>query len=73
MEISAKEGFYSPNFLELVAINLYKDYENNKNDDNDISATLTNRTESIMLDGSMIRKKQKGKITMKKIIFWMRN
>ena len=59
MEISAKEGFYSPNFLELVAINLYKDYENNKNDDNDISATLTNRTESIMLDGSMIRKKQK--------------
>lgn len=58
-EISAKEGFESPNFLELIAIDLYKEYENNKNDDNDISATLMNRTESIMLDGSMIKKKEK--------------
>ena len=49
MEVSAKEGFKSPNFLELAAISLYEDYENNKNDDNDISATVLNRTESIMI------------------------
>ncbi len=44
MEVSAKEGFKSPNFLELAAISLYEDYENNKDYDNDISATLLNRT-----------------------------
>ena len=57
MEVSAKEGFSSPNFLELAAISLYQDYENNKENDNDISATLLNRTESIMLAGTQIRKK----------------
>ena len=46
-EISAKNGFNSPNFLELIAISLYQDYENNKDDDNDISATLMNRTKII--------------------------
>ena len=56
MEVSAKEGFKSPNFLELAAISLYEDYENNKDDDNDISATLMNRTESIMLAGTKIKK-----------------
>ena len=55
-EISAKNGFNSPNFLELIAISLYQDYENNKDDDNDISATLMNRTESIMLAGTKIKK-----------------
>ena len=54
---SAKEGFKSPNFLELAAISLYEDYENNKDDDNDISATLLNRTESIMLAGTRVKKK----------------
>ena len=55
--VSAKEGFNSPNFLELAAISLYQDYENNKENDNDISATLLNRTESIMLAGTRVRKK----------------
>ena len=55
-EISAKNGFNSPNFLELIAISLYQDYEKNKDDDNDISATLMNRTESIMLAGTKIKK-----------------
>ena len=41
---------------ELIAISLYQDYENNKDDDNDISATLMNRTESIMLAGTKIKK-----------------
>ena len=57
MEVSAKDGFKSPNFLELAAISLYEDYENNKDDDNDISATLLNRTESIMLAGTRVKKK----------------
>ena len=57
MEVSAKEGFNSPNFLELAAISLYQDYENNKGDDNDISATLMNRTESIMLAGTRVKKR----------------
>jgi len=57
MEVSAKEGFNSPNFLELAAISLCQDYENNKENDNDISATLLNRTESIMLAGTRVRKK----------------
>ena len=56
-EVSAKNGFDSPNFLELAAISLYEDYENNKDDDNDISATLMNRTESIMLAGTKNKKK----------------
>ena len=57
MEVSAKKGFNSPNFLELAAISLYQDYENNKENDNDISATLLNRTESIMLAGTKVKKK----------------
>ena len=57
MEVSAKKGFNSPNFLELAAISLYQDYENNKENDNDISATLLNRTESIMLAGTKFKKK----------------
>ena len=46
-EISAKKGFTSPNFLELAAISLYKDYELHKDDE---SVTLNNKDESIMLD-----------------------
>ena len=57
MEVSAKEGFESPNFLELAAICLCQDYENNKENDNDISATLLNRTESIMLAGTRVKKR----------------
>ena len=56
MEVSAKKGFNSPNFLELAAISLYQDFENNRDDDNDISATLLNRTESIMLAGNRVNK-----------------
>ena len=48
MEVSAKNGFESPNFLELAAISLYKDYELHK-DDNDMSLSLMNRGESIIL------------------------
>ncbi len=57
MEVSAKEGFESPNFLELTAICLCQDYEKNKENDNDISATLMNRTESIMLAGTRVKKR----------------
>ena len=57
MEVSAKEGFESPNFLEIAAISIFQDYENNKENDNDISATLMNRTESIMLAGTTNKKK----------------
>ena len=57
MEVSAKKGFNSPNFLELAAISLYQDYENNKDDDNNISSALLNRTESIMLVDVMVKKK----------------
>ena len=49
LEISAKNGYSSPNFLELAAISLYKDYEMHKDDSDN---TFTNREESIMLDGS---------------------
>ena len=48
MEVSAKNGFTSPNFLEKAAINLYKDYEMHK-EDNEYSLSLANRNESIML------------------------
>ena len=48
-EISAKNGFSSPNFLELAAISLYKDYELHK-DDADMSLSLIDRGESIMLE-----------------------
>ena len=48
LEISAKNGYSSPNFFELAAISLYKDYEKHK-DDSEI--TLNNKDESIMLDG----------------------
>ena len=46
-EISAKKGFTSPNFLEMAAISLYKDYELHKDDE---SVTFNNKDESIMLD-----------------------
>ena len=57
MEVSAKKGFESPNFLDVAAISIYQDYEKNKENDNDISATLMNRTESIMLAGTGVKKK----------------
>ena len=43
-EVSAKEELKSPNFMEIGAISLYKEYENGSND---ISAGFT---QSIMLD-----------------------
>ena len=49
LEISAKNGYSSPNFLELAAISLYKDYEIHKDDSDN---TFNNKEESIMLDGS---------------------
>ena len=55
MEVSAKNGFESPNFLELAAISLYKDCELHK-DDNDMSLSLMNRGESIMLDRKQMNK-----------------
>ena len=56
MEVSAKNGFESPNFLEKAAICLYKDYELHK-DDNENSISLMNRGESIMLDRKELKKK----------------
>jgi small GTP-binding protein len=49
LEISAKNGYSSPNFLELAAISMYKDYELHKDDSDN---TYNNKDESIMLDGS---------------------
>ena len=49
LEVSAKNGFNSPNFLELAAISLYKDYELHKEDSVN-STTLNNVDESIMLN-----------------------
>jgi small GTP-binding protein len=49
LEISAKNGYSSPNFLELAAISMYKDYELHKDDTDN---TYNNKDESIMLDGS---------------------
>ena len=56
MEVSAKNGFESPNFLEKASIILYKDYELHKND-NDMSLSLMDRGESIFLDKKEIKKK----------------
>ena len=49
LEVSAKNGFSSPNFLELAAISLYKDYELHK-EDSDNSTSLNKVDESIMLN-----------------------
>ena len=49
LEVSAKNGFNSPNFLELAAISLYKDYELHKEDSVN-STSLNNADESIMLN-----------------------
>ena len=48
MEVSAKNGFESPNFLERAAIVLYKDYEMHKDESLD-DLSLFDRGESIML------------------------
>jgi len=48
MEVSAKNGFESPNFLERAAIVLYKDYEMHKDESLD-DVSLFDRGESIML------------------------
>ena len=56
MEVSAKNGFESPNFLEKAAICLYKDYELHK-DDNENSISLMNRGESIILDKKELKQK----------------
>ena len=49
LEVSAKNGFTSPNFLELAAISLYKDYELHK-EDSDNNTSLNKVDESIMLN-----------------------
>ena len=48
MEVSAKNGFESPNFLERAAIVLYKDYEMHKDESLD-DVSLFDRGESVML------------------------
>ena len=58
LEISAKNGYSSPNFLELAAISMYKDYEMHKDDSEN---TFNNRDESIMLDRSNIYMSQGGR------------
>ena len=55
MEVSAKNGFESPNFLEMAAISLYKDYEAHKDSEEDIS--LFDRGESIFLTKNDYNKK----------------
>ena len=58
MEVSAKNGFDSPNFLENAAICLYKEYELNKDNNNEMSLSLLDRSESIMLDKKHIQEKR---------------
>ena len=55
MEVSAKNGFESPNFLEMIAIILYKDYELHKNDDS-ADLSLFDRGESIFLSKKEMKK-----------------
>ena len=55
MEVSAKNGFESPNFLERAAIVLYKDYEMHKDESLD-DVSLFDRGESIMLTKKDIKK-----------------
>ena len=55
MEVSAKNGFESPNFLEKIAIILYKDYETHKNDES-ADVSLFDRGESIFLSKKEIKK-----------------
>ena len=55
MEVSAKNGFESPNFLERAAIVLYKDYEMHKDESLD-DLSLFDRGESIMLTKKDIKK-----------------
>ena len=61
MEVSAKNGFDSPNFLEKAAICLYKDYELNKDSNTDTTISLLNRSESIRLDKKHFKEKKKDK------------
>ena len=56
MEVSAKNGFESPNFLEMLAIILYKEYEAHKNDES-ADLSLFDRGESIFLSKKDIKKK----------------
>lgn len=53
LEISAKNGFSSPNFLEKAAIILYKDYESNK----DLDSSLNNKDCSVMLERDLGERK----------------
>ena len=55
MEVSAKNGFESPNFLERAAIVLYKDYEMHKDESLD-DVSLFDRGESVMLTKKDIKK-----------------
>jgi len=57
METSAKDGFKSPNFLEMAATILYKDYEVHKDDPEQSSLCI--RGESIILDRNSFRKQKK--------------
>ena len=54
LEISAKNGFSSPNFLELAAISLYKYFELHEEDLE--SSSLNKKDESIMLFGESEKK-----------------
>ena len=55
MEVSAKNGFESPNFLEMASISLYKDYEAHK--DNEEELSLFDRGESVFLTKKDCNKK----------------
>ncbi len=50
LEVSARNGYESPNFIELAAMSLYQDYINHK-EDLDYSVSFVNKNESIMLGG----------------------
>ena len=56
-EVSAKNGFTSPNFLEMASVSLYKDYELHKSD-REASLSLMDRGESVMLDRTNIKKNE---------------
>lgn len=57
MEVSAKDGFNSPTFVELAAISLYQDFLTHK-EESDYSISFINKNESIMLEEKYINRRK---------------
>jgi small GTP-binding protein len=64
LEISAKKGFSSPNFLEKAAVILYKDYELNKDDTDSTTLKTQNLSIKLKKDFNSHSKKKKRLILL---------